>query len=408
MIRLRRILGFAAPMALSTLVGAVALPLTIAGLGAEAWARIAVGTAAGSIVGLMVGLGWSITGAARAVAMDGESRSTFLRGSVVIRLALFALIVPPSALLLPHVANLGSTPMASQIALFSAAIGTGLFPQWYYVARANPARMLLFATLPSLLATITAAMAAFATSNAIVSTSIAAVILATGSAIAIGDVIRISRPEGQQWPRPLDYVRFIRAQTDGFTLVVISTVFVELPVLLVARFFPGELSTFAINDRVYRIARGATSPLSQYLQGVIPAAEPSVTVARTFRYMPYVLVYAVTFGAAFALTAPTAVSLLSHGDAETPATLVIPYGCALAAACVSSVIGICCLSTADRSHWLVTSVACGASIGLLLILAAVTFGSTAVLVGLAVGVAEVSVAAVQYIRLHLLRKQQRA
>ncbi len=256
--RVRRSLLYFLPTLVNGLVSLAAIPVLITSVGADDWARIALGQAVGSVGMTVISYGWSISGPSLVGSARAEERPPFYARAAIGQLAiavptLLVVFVATSALT-------GGTDPVAVLAGFGSAL-TGLSAGWFFAGSDRPVPLLTVDTLPrvaGLLAGI--GITAF-----------------TGLAIAFplghiaGDLFALvaswllivgagkGRAAGALGPRVI--WQTLRTQSSGVLASLAYSVFGNAPLPLVAVFLPQAMVPFAVIDKLQKLLLTATAPL---------------------------------------------------------------------------------------------------------------------------------------------------
>lgn len=392
----KRIAGFAVPVAASTVLGIITIPLLVGAVGASSWGTLAVVQSTGQLVGILVAFGWGATGPSMVAATEPASRPQLYVESLVARCYLYlaAVVIATIALIFLTRGDIG-------ISILGAA--TYLLPfvgaSWYFVGESRPWRLFLLDSVPTLLGTLAGLVAAALSGSILAFISMQLL----GSLIAvILDAVVILR--GAEHPLITEFalraaVRSMAGQRHAVTSALTSGMYVNLPLLAMQTFLPSYVPVYAMADRFFRYANIAFSPVQQFLQGWVPEAGKAAR-PRRMRYATLAgLSFGLLGGAVVALLAGPVSHLLSGGAIIVPLVLSLPLGVAFVSVATSAVVGYACLVLVGRVRALAVSTILGAVVGapLIIIFAALHLP---VLVAWSVAISEFVVAGYQYAVLH--------
>jgi len=392
----KRIAGFAVPVAASTVLGLVTIPLLVRSLGAAEWGSLAVVQATAQLVGIMVAFGWGATGPSSVAAAAKAERPELYARSLVARSYLFVIGVVVSGVVLSFLTR-GDVTVA-----FVGSV-TYLLPflgaSWYFVGEARPWRLFVCDSLPTLAGTLLGLVAAVTTHSLIAFL----IVQAAGSLVAVlidaFVVLRGSGADIRGNASPRAVVASLAGQRHAVTSALTSGLYVNLPLLSIQIFLPGFVPVYALADRFFRYANVAFSPVQQFLQGWVPEAGEQHSYARMRHATWAGLGFGIVGGALVAfLTQPLAL-LLSGGEIVVPLSLSIPLGTAFVFVASSAVIGYACLVPVGRARSLAASTVIGAAVGAPLIILFAALHLPA-LVAWSVAASEAVVAVYQYSVLH--------
>ncbi|KRC60461.1 hypothetical protein ASE14_05425 [Agromyces sp. Root81] len=387
--------GYGASVVVSGIVSIAVIPAVIILAGADAWAAIAIAQAVAGFAFVIAVFGWGVTGPTRVAALPSEQRGGYYLGSLVSRGWLTLLVTPPSivlaALMQPDYVLLVALTVTSGII---AALGAG----WFFVGERSPTRFLLLDTLPRTVGTIVGAGALMLTHDAVWFAGVqgAGALCAT----VLSSISILRRYRGWRLDlRPVPAFRRLRGQTPEVAMSATSAVYVNLPIIVVQLMLPQAVATFALAERIMRLALYSTRPIVQMAQGYVPATPPEEQLRRARLVVKAALVLGLLGTAAYTLLGPWIGDLLSGGELSIDLALAASFGLALGALLASQLTGFACLTAFERTRTLAVSTIAGAVVGgILLVPLAFLIGLPGV--ALAMAAAELAVLAVQ---LHALR-----
>ncbi|MDQ3151183.1 MAG: hypothetical protein M3R63_05470 [Actinomycetota bacterium] len=224
--------------------------------GAEGIVAIAVGQSVGAVAGIAVALGWPLVGPALVARSNQADRRNSYRQSLGSRLVVLALLAPP-AFVLSFVLVSGYRLAAGLAGL--AFAGYGLTATWFYTGSADGKGLVLFETIPRVIATAIAGTAiAFGAPLTVYPVLLIAAVIATfylNSIRVLGTVrLRIRRSSLR-----------IRAELPATVSRLLQGGYSMGSVLIVAALSPTAALPFVAYSRVLQPALGATAAYSQAL-----------------------------------------------------------------------------------------------------------------------------------------------
>jgi hypothetical protein len=364
-----RVGGFGFSTLLSGVTSALVIPVLIGSAGPDGWASLAVGQSIGNLGGVVLGFGWAVAGPTAVAGMAPERRRVYLKHSLLIRLIAFS----PVGLAAGGIA--AAVPTADRTACALAALAAcslGLSAGWYYVGLARPGRFLRLETLPRVAATIGggalvlmgAPLAAFpvlALVGSVVATTLAA------------RVVHVTPGDHE----PLSFARATRVisqQRHAAVTGLLASVYMNLPVIAVSVLAPANLPSYALVDRLFRIANTGLTPYTQTVQSWVPSGVSAGLPARIRVAVRVTTAVAVSAGVAFTLVAPLAGLVLSNFKVIITIWLAAIFAVVLVATTVSQTVGIACLLALGEDRAVARSALVGCIGALLLLLPAAILG----------------------------------
>lgn len=386
-----RLGAFALTVGAGTVVGLLAIPVITRVVGADAWAVQVLVQSQATLFGVLVAFGWGTVGPGLIASKSPEQRPQLFLDSLVTRAYLLLVAAPLMILLMTLLRPRESVFVSiASVAYLLPFVGAS----WYFVGESRPLRLLLFDAFPQLLGTVVGLAVLIATNNftlmvltqlvfnAGAVTISSAVILRQGNRLKANFAVRNS-------------IRQMSMQRHGVITAATGSFYVNLPILVVNTFIPGQLGSYAIADRLFRFAVTAFSPVLQFVQGWIPDGGSESTSHRIRRASQLAPLLGLVGGAGLALLGPLAAHILVQAPSQFGFVLSVPVGVSFAAVAVSQVVGLACLVAIGRARDLASSTLVGAVLGTpLILLGALNLGVTGVVWGMALS--EIAVALFQF------------
>lgn len=383
---------YTAAVAVTSIVGLLAIPVLVTQAGEVAWGVIAVAQTLAALLGVLVSFGWGTTGPAMVAGMDPAARPQMFLDSLVTRMYL-AVVIIPFAVLVPFLLTT-SEYRGEMIAACLVYLLPFLGGAWYFVGEARPKRLILCDSLPVSLGTLTGVVGILLTQNIYV------FIACQGAfnliaVLVTAHVIRRSAPQRLRTELSVPAAfRRLPHQLHGVITAATSSLYVGAPLLLVSAFLPAFREVYAMADRFVRYGQIALGPVVQVLQGSIASPDKVAEHHRIRRTTLMAPVLGLLGGSGVALILPWGSELLSAGRIMVGFNLSVPIGTVFTGIAVSSVVGLACLIPLGQGRALAVSTVLGASIGVpLIVLASIFVGPVAV--AWAVALSELLVATYQ-------------
>lgn len=383
-------------VAISGIVSIGVIPTVIIAAGEEAWTTIAVSQAVAGFSFVIAVFGWGVTGPTDVASREPALRGQYFFDSVLSRswlsLAMLIVSIPLAILFSRGDPWLATFTVSSGILV---ALGAG----WFYVGEKSPLRFLLIDTMPRIIGTVVGAGVLIATGNATWFAGLQLVGVLLAAALGSGDILRRNR--GWRFTlSPVRAARNLRGQAAPVTMAATTSLYVNVPIVIVQIFIPSATAVYALAERIVRLALYSTRPVVQIAQGYVPSPDPAQLVRRAKRVTLIGLGLGLVGGLVYALLGPWIGDVLSGGALTISYALAAAMAVNLAALLASQLTGFACLTALDLARVLARSTIVGAVIGtVLMIPLTFAFG----VVGLAWGLA-LSEVAVLLVQLVALRK----
>jgi hypothetical protein len=387
-------------------LGVISIPIVISVGGASAWASIAIAQSIAAIVAIGVSFGWGILGPAWVAAAKPDQRGQLAWGAIAVRSGLALIGVPIYLLIVSLTApNSGDLPVAMLGG--GATLAGAVSFSWFLAGEARPLRMLVLDTLPRALGTGAGLVIMVASDQVLyfVGSQFVGALLAAVATIV--DVVLRNAFSGNRQEFIQRTLSTMRRGVYAVSTSGISSVFVNLPLVLLANAIGGGAVTFAMGDRLVRYGVLAMTPVQRVFQSFVPAA-PSreQLLARIQHSLNLTFLLAVVFGLGYVLLAPAASAILSGDEVHLPFSISAPLGLALASITITGITGLVIFPPLRAEHHMALSTITGCVFGLPLILTASNLGSPT-LMAWGAACAEVAVAAHQLIVLAILMRRAR-
>lgn len=384
--------GFMSSTAITAAAGVVSLPMLIAGLGTEAWSSVAVAQSIGAVGAILVGLGWAVTGPTEVAQLNNRGRKAYLEESLRVR-GVAAIVIGTVCVVIELMKHSGGLDLAL-VSLAAALVGLG--GQWYFYGSGNPRGLFLCDTLPRSVALLLGAASVLLTKE-IISFAILQMLGALLPIALLALKLR-RRPESEDG-RGIDYEQTHWRDQIAATVTALSgSVYLTLPVALLAVSAPSAVAPFALADRLARVARLAISPMTQTLQGWVSSAGGKDAGTREKTAFLVSSLWGTIVALCFTIGAALFASVVSGGEIRLTWTLAALIGATLVATAISQTTGTIGLILRGRAVWLAASAIVGGIVAcpLLLILPRYMGAEGG---ALAVLTAEAAVLCVQFIAL---------
>lgn len=397
MIIINRLGGFAANGVVTGVATLISIGLVLRLFGEPGWATFAVAQAGGLLLAVLVGFGWPVLGPSTVAQQSPAERRQEFTSSVYIRGVVFGAVAFIACLVLLPGFFPGS---AEYLPVTIAYASTGLSSLWYYVGAGGAWASFFRDALPRAIASILAPAVAMLGPTQLL---LGAVVLAgnlVSFVLTIFYVRGAAPADHETKPTPGRSLRATLArQWHGLLTGGVSSVYMTLPTIAVGLLAPSAVGRFSLGDKMVRLSSTALLPLTQVMQGWVPAAvtpaERTVRVRRALASMTFI---GATIGALLAALGPLAAAVYSSGNITFDHSLSLPMGVILTCTMLSQVAGVGCLGAFNDFRAISTSAIIGAAVGLPLLLIA-TWSAGAVGAMWSVAVAEGCVLGFQLLKI---------
>lgn len=321
---------------LATASPLLVLPVVSLRFGSSAWANIAVGQSVGSAVAIVAELGWGTIGPLRVATKDMAAASAIFRCSFRQRLIVASICVLPLSVGMYFLVD---QHRFAVVLAAAAALTLGLAANWLYVGRNKPQMVIFFDSVPRILSALVGAT--FLYYGAVLE-ALPAIQLAVS--LAISTVPFFWLPHPQQAKERMTFVEHVHKlwSDQGSVLVtrVAGTINLYIPIVVVYG-LTGSLhvAQYAAADRLQKMAIAAVAPLSQVLQGWMPAKDASVIRRRIKAGIVMSWAAGLVVAVIFVAATPYIVRVLFAGTVTVPFMICLPLGLSVSMIIISRCTG---------------------------------------------------------------------
>lgn len=354
----KRLLGFGASTLVVGLSNVLVIPLIVENASAAGWASIALAQSIGTIGAIIVAFGWGAVGPALIAGSDQRTRHLEYAQSVVVRVSLF---IPCAIGCIAITTTIVSEFEAAAVLMSASSCAIGLSAIWYFVGSSDPRALFLSDTIPRTLGLVTGIVALICTQQLIWYAAIQ--LSAALAAFSVSSIVILRRPNSTKRYelRPAPLLRSMRKQYVGIGTGMTSAAYQALPTVLVGMFAPLGLAQFALADRIQKLSNTALRPVSQTMQGWVPAlGTPSRD--RVKRALVFSATAGLMAGSVLALAGPAIGDILGSNQIEIDLALSLPVGLTLCLSIISQCSGMACLMALGKSAHVLFSSLAGAAV----------------------------------------------
>ncbi|MET4003019.1 O-antigen/teichoic acid export membrane protein [Arthrobacter sp. UYCu511] len=356
--------GFSGSALIAGISSLVTIPMLVAGIGSQPWALIAASQALGTIIAVLVQLGWGATGTAEVAAMPCDKHFAFYSKSVQYRCLAFLLSMTALTLWIVLTQLSKTTTTEWNFFVIVGFAATGLSANWFFVGTKNPTTMLISDAIPRAFITVTGSICTMFLGN----------IWAYNFAIILGALLPVffssyliakkyGKPIGHYfiWDTSTDR-RVLIEQLPGLGTALVATVYKQLPLLILASITPAAAAPFALIDRIYKFALAGLRPISQLLQTTIPAKSAVETAIRARSRIPKMLALSMLFAIGYLMFVFTFGETIGSNSIRLSPSLIALSSLALLMSFTNQWLGMGALVALNGKHELLLAVTIGASI----------------------------------------------
>ncbi|MFB9745863.1 hypothetical protein [Leifsonia shinshuensis] len=352
--------GYLAVPVLNAVSPLLALPAITATHGSGAWTAVALGQSLGGTAGVVVELGWGLSGTQRVARMSERNRARVFATSLITKAAVaipvLGIAIPVAALLAPE-----SDGVAALIALATglAVMGGG----WIFIGMMRPRLFLFTEVLPR---TLLIALSAWAIAAGLslyaypIALLLGALISPAAAALVLGvrgaDFVALG---------PRRIARVISMQGHALSTNIFSSMYLSLGTTVATLGSVNATLLYASVDRIKRMVQQVISTQQYVLKGWVGReVDPAQRIARAVRATLISSGIGVLCGIAFAFGASTAAHMVFSGTVDIPPLAAALGGANVAIVCASMASGPVLLVALGRMSAISRSAAIGAVVGL--------------------------------------------
>ncbi|MGH1523524.1 hypothetical protein ACRAWC_05455 [Leifsonia sp. L25] len=399
----RLLSGYLAVPLLNAVSPLLALPAITAVHSGAAWAAVAIGQSVGGAGGVIVELGWGLSGTQRAARQSERNRARAFALSIVTK----AMVSVPVLLVACALTVLLSPGFGAESALVAIGAVLGMFAGgWIFIGIMRPRLFLLTEVLPRALLILGAALAIslggsllWYSCALVVASLFASVSGAAVLGVRAGDFVAVGFRR---------CIRIIGMQGHALAANVFSSVYISLGVTVATLGSPHSTLLFATVDRLQRMTQQVLFAQNSLMKGWVgTVVDPAARLERARRMAFLASVLGVVFGAAFALGSPLAADVVFSGTVHIPAAAAVIGGASIWVICTSMASGGVLLVTLGRVDAIARSALGGAVVGVPLIFLGSMFGGGTGALGGQLA-AETTVLVIQVVTIAAVLRRRRA
>lgn len=256
------LIGYLAVPVLNAVSPLIALPAITSTHGAGAWAAIAIGQSLGSTAGVLIELGWGLSGSQRVARMSARNRGRVFATSLVtkgiVAVPVLALALPIAFVLTPAFGGI-----AALIALASglAALGAG----WIFIGMMRPRLFLVTEVLPRTVL-VAASAVAISAGLPLVLYPLALLVAALSPPVAAALVLG-TRPADFRALGPRRLRAVIRMQGHALSTNIFSSIYLSLGTTVATLGSVNATLLYASADRLKRMVQQVVLTQQYVLKG---------------------------------------------------------------------------------------------------------------------------------------------
>ncbi|QNE34986.1 hypothetical protein [Leifsonia shinshuensis] len=371
-------IGYLAVPVLNAVSPLLALPAITSTNGGGAWAAIALGQSLGGTAGVVVELGWGLSGSQRVARMSERNRARAYATSLVTKAAV---AVPALAVAAPLASALapGFGLLSALVAIASglAVMGAG----WIFIGMLRPRLFLVTEVLPRTLLVVASALAISAGWSVLVYP--VALLVGTVSAPLVAAAVLGVRLADFTALGPRRIVAVVRMQGHALTTNIFSSVYLSLGTSVATLGAVDATLLYASVDRLKRMFQQVLVTQQYVLKGWVGReTDPAGRMVRAARAAIISSSIGVIAGVGFAFAAEPAAQLVFSGTVHVPPLAAAIAGANLAVVCASMSTGVVLLVALGRLSATARSAVVGAAVGLpAIFFGALAFQGTGALAG---------------------------
>lgn len=379
--RVWRGLEYLAIPALGAVSPLIAIPAITATAGASGWAAIAIGQGVGSAAAVVVELAWGLTGPQRVSRLKGAERGDLYLLALLSKILVFAIVAPFSFYISTLICDDAFSNEAGWAALSACAVG--LSGAWFFLGTGRPAKILTIETLPRLVATLGSCLILINVGSGILWIyPVALLIVCVVSPVCMAWIV--GNPSRSSIPSLSRIVGAMQEQKKGLAARVISSVYLALPVPLVALVAPSIVPEFAAVERLMRLVLVFLQAVPNALQKRVGLTDLGLKDSRgaILRVIFVNGLLGLASGLAFIAFGRFLTEILFAGTLEPEFGAYILSGSVISVVCLSRATGGLVLVRLNALNGLLWSALLGSVLGvLMLVLLAPRFGVSGAFAG---------------------------
>lgn len=363
---LGKIGGFTIASLLSSAIALLVVPVVIGVAGAESWATVAVGQAAGTIASTLLAMGWGFNGPAVTAMTPVKDRPALAANSLIARG-----VTAPFILGVACAASALLRPSEALIAVLACVVSAfpGLNMNWLFVGAGNVRLLVLTDTVPRVLGSILGLGVLLLSGHLVlfllVQAVAAVVSILIASSLALRGLSRVVRTDWGFSPA----AKLSRTQAAAGVTVFTAASYLALPTLIVAALSPSSVFAYALAEKISRYSLIGITPIYQWMQGWVPGSPIDSDVIRRMSIsLKISLIIAGIAAILVSFLSPMAAEFLGAEPGVLSYSLAVPMAVMVAMSAMSRCTGPVCLVAFRRERVIAFSAVSGALVGVPLLL----------------------------------------
>lgn len=275
---------------------------------AHDFVAVAVGQSLGAVGMVIIDFGWSISGSAAVARMPGvELRANLYARSLGARLWL---AIPALVTTCAGAAWLSPSPLT----LLQAVVGAsaGFSAAWYFIGVSEPRALMLYETVPRAAAAVCAVIVAFAF-HSVMALLLVQLAGAIGAAALVSQKILRYGSLAKGTLRLKSAYRAVRSGLHAAATSAITSLYVALPVTILAAVDTQAVPNFSAAQRLEWLALALVRPIREYLQGSVPDEDSRVLTKNVWLAARVATICSLALGAVLTVAAAPLTTALTGG-----------------------------------------------------------------------------------------------
>jgi hypothetical protein len=258
--------NLALPMVTLSLINLLSIPLIISKSSLEIWNEIVVAQAIGSIGAIVIGFGWGVSGPVQVGTVKMKQAIEIFSLSVVSKIAISFFVAPICLAITLAIVGRGLHVILGCL----GSLVLGFSSSWFFVGKKRYKELLWLDTCPRVILYLIGIMLCMIVNQ--INALLLMIFLGglTGSVLPVTSILK----SNLSMLNPIKIKRVfifttLSNQKYGFLTVLLSSVYVTLPIILVQVIAPIASPAFNLGLKIVKLSTMLFIPISQFLQGWI-------------------------------------------------------------------------------------------------------------------------------------------
>lgn len=343
---------------ISMLLPILSMPVITRNFGAAGWSAVAVGISVGTGGAVLVDFAWTLLGPQRVASAHEASRAAVYALATRVKVLVFLAVAPVA---LGFAAFAPSADTVTTVLVCSAFLLMALGGNWFFIGCGRP-RSILLTDLAPRAAGVVSAVIAMELGGPLQLYGWFLLLAALGSGL-LGHIIARVTVDNLADVTSLRIALAFRRHRAAILGRAISSMYISLPVTLVAFAAPGAVHVFAAADSLLKMCMNVLSSVISVFQKYVGSSGRSDLRARFRMALLVNGAFGLTVATGIVILGPFLLSGLMSGTLTVGMGMTVPMAGIVLVTCISRAVGSLGLVAIGHVGAITVSACLGAAIG---------------------------------------------